>query len=102
MQRRAYFTKISLLEERQLIAKAKRGSRKCSNEIVLRHMGFVAFRLHKRGFPEFVRRYGEDLLSESIPILYRHIKSYDLDYKDSEGNPKPVKFATYIWKRIDG
>jgi len=77
-------------------------TRKCLNEIVLRHMGFVAFRLHKRGFPEFVRRYGEDLLSESIPILYRHIKSYDLEYRDSEGRPRPVKFATYIWKRIDG
>ena len=40
-----YDAQISLLEERRLIAKAKRGSRKCLNEIVLWHMGFVVFRL---------------------------------------------------------
>jgi len=25
-----------------------------------------------------------------------------LDYHDKYGNPKPVKFVSYIWKRIDG
>ena len=93
---------ISLHEERRLIAKAKRGSKKCANEIVLRHMGFVAFRLHKRGFTDLVKRYGEDLLSDSIPLLYRQIKAYNLNYRDSQGNPKPVKFVSYIWKRVDG
>ena len=28
--------------------------------------------------------------------------SYNLDYRDKQGNPKPVKFASYICKRIDG
>jgi hypothetical protein len=49
-----------------------------------------------------VRRYGEDLLSESIPLLYRKIKTYDLHYRDAQGKPKPVKFVSYIWKRVDG
>ena len=90
------------MEERRLIAKAKRGSKKCANEIVMRHIGFVAYRLHKRGWPDLVRRYGEDLLSESIPLLYQQIKTYDLNYTDGDGNPKPVKFVSYIWKRVDG
>jgi hypothetical protein len=44
----------------------------------------------------------EELLSEAIPILYAKIKTYDLAYRDQHGNPKPVKFVSYIWKRIDG
>jgi DNA-directed RNA polymerase specialized sigma subunit len=62
----------------------------------------VIFRIHKRAFPEFLRRFGEDLLSNSIPVLHQKIKTYDLNYCDKHGNPKPVKFASYIWKRIDG
>jgi hypothetical protein len=93
---------LSLKEERRLIAKAKRGSKECANEIVLRHVGFVVFRLHKRGWPDLVRRYGEDLLSESIPLLYRQIITYELHYRDAQGKPKRVKFVSYIWKRVDG
>ena len=26
----------------------------------------------------------------------------DLNYRDKKGNPNPVKFVSYIWKRIDG
>jgi len=91
-----------LLEERRLIALAQKGSQKSTEEIVLRHIGFVIFRIHKRAFPEFLRRFGEDLLSDSIPILHQKIKTYNLKYRDKNGNPKPVKFASYIWKRIDG
>ncbi len=96
------YQKISLSEERLLIAKAKKGSQKSTEEIILRHIGFVIFRIHKRAFPEFLRRFGEDLLSNSIPVLHQKIKTYDLNYCDKYGNPKPVKFASYIWKRIDG
>ncbi|MCG2713515.1 MAG: hypothetical protein L6308_01545 [Candidatus Omnitrophica bacterium] len=53
-------------------------------------------------FPVFIQRFGEDLLEEAILILYKKIKSYDLDYRDNKGNPNPVKFISYIWKRIDG
>ena len=96
------YPKIPLSEERRLIALAKRGSKKSAEEIVLRHIGFVIFRLHKRIFPEYLNRFGEELLSESILILYQKIKTYDLDYCDKRGNPKPVKFVSYIWKRVDG
>jgi DNA-directed RNA polymerase specialized sigma subunit len=96
------YQKIPLSEERLLIAQAKKGSQKSTEEIVLRHIGFVIFRIHKRAFPEFLRRFGEDLLSDSIPILHQKIKTYNLKYRDKNGNPKPVKFASYIWKRIDG
>ena len=65
-------------------------------------MGFVAFRLHKKGVSQFVKRYGEDLLSDFIPILYRKIETYNLNYRDSGGARKPVKFVSYIWKRVDG
>jgi DNA-directed RNA polymerase specialized sigma subunit len=71
-------------------------------ELVLRHIGFVIFRIRKKAFPAYVRRFGEDLLSQAVFILYDKIKSYDLKYRDKQGNPKPVRFSSYIWKRIDG
>lgn len=49
-----------------------------------------------------VQRFGEDLLGEAILITYEKIKTYNLDYCDKQGNPRPVKFISYIWKRIDG
>lgn len=96
------YPKIPLPEERRLIALAQKGSQKSAEEIVLRHIGFLIFRLHKKAFPDFLKRFGEDLVSEAIFILYQKIKTYDLDYCDKQGNPKPVKFVSYIWKRVDG
>lgn len=96
------YPKIPLPDERRLIALAQKGSQKSTEEIVLRHIGFLIFRLHKKAFPDFLKRFGEELVSEAIFILYQKIKTYNLDYCDKQGNPKPVKFASYIWKRIDG
>ena len=96
-----HYPKLSLPEERTLIARAQKGSKESADELVLRHIGFVVFRLHKRGFRDFASRYGEDVVSESIPLLDKQIKTYNLRHRH-RGKPKPVKFATYIWKRIDG
>ena len=60
------------------------------------------FRLHKEAFPAYVARFGEDILAEAVIILYDKIKTYNLCYKDKNGDLKPVKFSSYIWKRIDG
>ena len=96
------YPKITLSEERQLILKAQRGSKASKDELVLRHVSFLIFRIYKVAFPDLVRRFGEDLLGEAILITYKKIDSYNLDYRDKQGNPKPVKFVSYIWKRIDG
>ena len=96
------YPKIPLSEERQLILKAQKGSKKSRDEIVLRHIGFLIFRIYKVAFPAMIRRFGEDLLAESILIVHGKIKTYNLRYRDKRGNPKQVKFASYIWKRIDG
>ena len=96
------YPKISLSEERHLIRKAQNGSKKSKDELVLRHISFLIFRIHKVVFPEFIQRFGEDLLEEAILIVYNKIRSYDLDYRDKHGNLKPVRFISYIWKRIDG
>lgn len=93
---------LSLADERGLIASAQRGSAPSAEELVLRHVGFVIFRIHRRVFPDLLRRFGEDLLAEAIPVLYAKIQTYDLAYRDRSGQPKPVKFVSYIWKRIDG
>jgi len=98
----ARFPKLSLAEERCLIARAKKGSTQSAEEVVLRHIGFVVFRLHRRGFPSFIRKYGEDVVAASVPLLYEKMKTYNLRYRDSRGDFKPVRFRTYIWKRIDG
>lgn len=96
------YPKISLSEERRLILRAQKGSKKSKDEIVLRHVGFLIFRIHKIVFHELVQHFGEDLLTESILIVYKKIKTYDLNYCDKQGNPKPVRFVSYIWKRTDG
>jgi len=96
------YPRIPLTEERRLIAKAKQGSDESRKEIVLRHIGFVIFRLRRRIFPEHLKRFGEDLLTETILVLYQKVDTYNLRYRDKHGNPKPVKFVSYIWKRVDG
>jgi DNA-directed RNA polymerase specialized sigma subunit len=96
------YPRISLAEERNLIKKAQGGSKKSKNELVLRYVGFLIFRIYKIAFPSLIRSFGEDLLAEAILIVYKKIESYDLNYCDKHGNPRPVKFTSYIWKRIDG
>lgn len=95
------YPKISLQEERQLIRKAKKGSKQGADELVLRHIGFVIFRIHKRAFPAYARRFGEDILSQAIVLMYAKIQTYNLRYYDKQGNFKPVRFVSYIWKFID-
>ena len=41
-------------------------------------------------------------MAEAVPVLYAKVQTYDLAYRDKHGHPKPVKFVSYIWKRIDG
>ncbi len=96
------YPRLPLSEERRLIAKAQKGCVESEKEIVLRHIGFVIFRLRRRIFPEHLKRFGEDLLTETILVLYQKVDTYNLRYHDKHGNPKPVKFKSYIWKRIDG
>ena len=96
------YPKIPLPEERRLISEAQKGSKKSKDELVFRHVGFLIFRIHRIVFPNLIQRFGEDLLEEAILIVYNKIESYDLDYRDKQGNPNPVKFISYIWKRIDG
>jgi DNA-directed RNA polymerase specialized sigma subunit len=98
----AQYKKISLTKERQLIARAQKGSRKSRDEIVLRHLSFITFRLNIKVFSPYLQQYGEDMFSAAIPILYQKVASYDLNYKDRTGKHKPVRFSSYIWKRIDG
>jgi len=96
------YPKISLEEERRLIQKAQRGSKKSKDELVLRHVSFLIFRIHKIAFPHLTQRFRDDLLGDAILILYAKIQSYDLDYRNKQGNSHQVKFISYIWKRIDG
>ena len=96
------YPRISLQEERRLIREAKRGGKAQAQELVLRHIGFVIFRIHKRAFPAYARRFGEDILSQAIVVLYERVHNYNLRYYDKTGKFRPVRFVSYIWKFIDG
>ncbi|MDP3732379.1 MAG: hypothetical protein Q8R31_05065, partial [Candidatus Omnitrophota bacterium] len=96
------YPKISLYQERRLIKQAQGRSKAKKNELVERHIWFVIFSINKIAFSPYRNRFGEDALSQAILILYDKIKTYNLRYKDRNGNPKPVRFSSYIWKRIDG
>jgi hypothetical protein len=93
---------LSLTEERHLIAMAKRGHKAETEELVLRHISFIIFRIHKKVFPSYASRFGEEILAEAVLILYYKIKTYNLRYRDKNGDLRPVRFSSYIWKRIDG
>lgn len=71
-------------------------------KLVLRHIGFIIFRIHKKAFPSYIDRFGDDIFSEAVFILYEKIKTYNLRYRDKKGNFRPVRFSSYVWKRIDG
>ncbi|MCX5679325.1 MAG: hypothetical protein NTZ95_01455 [Candidatus Omnitrophica bacterium] len=96
------YSKISLYQERRLIKQAQGRSKAKKNELVERHVWFVIFRINKIAFPAYSARFGDEILSQAIYILYDKVKTYDLRYKDKYGNTKPVRFCSYIWKRIDG
>lgn len=96
------YDKISLLEERNLISKAQKGSTKSKDELLLRHIKFLIFRIYRIVFPEFIQRFGKDLISEGVLILHAKIHDYDLAYCNKRGELTPVRFRSYIWKRIDG
>jgi len=93
---------ISLCEERRLIAKVKRGSNKELEELVLRHLSFIIFRIHKKAFPAYIDRFGDDIFSGAVFILYEKVKTYNVRYKDKNSSFRAVRFLSYVWKRIDG
>jgi DNA-directed RNA polymerase specialized sigma subunit len=96
------YPKLSLVEERRKIRKAQAGSKVARDELVLGHIGFVMWRIQTKIFPEYLERHGDDILSAAIMVLYQKIQTYNLRYLDRKGVRKPVKFVSYIWKRIDG
>lgn len=96
------YPKLTLDEERRLILEAQKGSKQSRDELILRHVSFLVFRINAKLFPDRVKRYGEDILAEAILLTCQKINTYDLNYCDKQGNPLPVKFVSYIWKRIDG
>lgn len=95
------YPRLTLREERRLIREAKKNRDK-ADELVLRHVTFIIFRIYKKTYPKYIERFGEDILSQAIFILYTKIKSYNLRYYDKQGNFKPVRFVSYIWKAVDG
>jgi len=98
---RRYSTRVTRDEARRLILEAQNGSKESKDELILRHMGFLIYKVRTKLFPNVLKRYGEDILGEVILHTYEKINTYDLDYRDKQGNPLPVKFTTYIWKDID-
>jgi DNA-directed RNA polymerase specialized sigma subunit len=94
--------KISLRQERRLISLAQKGCEKSTQEMVLRHVGFLLYRIHQKLIPALFYKHKDDMVSLGVIILYEKIKSYNLKYRDKQGVRKPVRFVSYIWKRIDG
>ncbi len=95
------YPKLTLDEEGCLILDAQNGSKQSKDELILRHVSFLVFRINTKLFPDIFKRYGEDILGEVILHAYEKINTYDLNHCDKQGNPLPVQFTTYIWKDID-
>lgn len=94
--------RITLREERRLIFLAQKGCEKSGQEIVMRHVGFLLYRIKQKVIPGLIYKYKEDMVSLGVIILYEKIKTYKLNYRNKRGVRKRVRFVSYIWKRIDG
>jgi hypothetical protein len=86
------YPRLPLEEERRLIALAQAGRKESSDELVLRHLGFLMWRLRRRVFRPHLERHGEDLLSAAIPVLYEKVGTYNLDYLKREGRAGGVPY----------
>jgi hypothetical protein len=91
-----------LRQERRLIAMVQRGSTKSADEIVMRHVGFVMYLLREIVYPSVLWRLGDDILADAMLMHYGKVKTYNLRYRDRRRRRKPVRFVSYIWKRVDG
>ena len=40
--------------------------------------------------------------SDVIICRMEKVGTYNLNYRDRAGNKRPVRFSSYVWKRIDG
>jgi len=96
------YDRLPLRQERRLIARAQRGSTKSAEEIVMRHIGFVMYRLREIVYPSVLWRLGDDILADAVLMLYGKVKTYNLRYRDRRGRRRPVRFVSYVWKRVDG
>ena len=85
-----------------MIAAAQAGRKTARDKLVLCHIGFLMWRLRTKVYRWHLERHGDDLLSAAILTLYQKIRTYDLHYRDRGGVLKPVRFMSYVWKRIDG
>ena len=88
------YPKLAFDAERRMIARAQSGAKRSRDELVLRHIGFIMWRLRVKIFPQYLKRYGEDILSVAILTLYQKIQTYNLNYRDRRGKRKPVRFTS--------
>lgn len=65
------YSKLTLQDERRLIRQAKKHKDK-ADELVLRHVSFVIFRICKKTFPKYIERFGEDILSQAIFVIRKN------------------------------
>jgi hypothetical protein len=55
--------KVSLRQERRLILQAQKGCEKSVQEMVLRHVGFLLYRLHRKVIPPLLYKHQDDMVS---------------------------------------
>ena len=69
------YQKLSLDEERHLIAQAKRGDKGKADELILRHIGFVIFRINKIIFPIYRDRFSADPDRSNDAFIYEALNN---------------------------
>jgi hypothetical protein len=87
------YPKITLSEERRLILEAQKGSKENKDELVLRHIGFLIFRIRKKVFPHLIQRFAEDLLEEAILIVYTKVKGREPEIKQTLSEPDEIRVS---------
>lgn len=96
------YRKLSLVEERKLIAKAKQGKASARQKLILCQTGFFLYRVNTMLYQAIRMRYGEDIIHECMKYALEKVSSYNLRYRNKSGELKPVYFRTYLWKGITG
>jgi hypothetical protein len=94
--------RLSLDQERDLIARAQNGSSDAKQELLLCQIGFFLYRINTVLYPVLVKQYGEDILQECLLLASEKIYTYNLRYKNKDGKPQQVYFRSYLWKAVTG
>jgi len=93
---------LSLVDERRLIARAKKGDTSARDKLICHLIGFLLFRIETTLYPCLKNEFGMDIINECILFAEKKINRYNLRFRNKKGKHVKVYLRSYLWKGITG